>query len=107
MLKFVLLVEHLHQICPVNILANIAGECPFPGSVHIGGRHVEGKAEELRLTSCIMSDAKSTCSSVSRLIMYFLVFGPGIKIIIISTQTEIRHNIDRCSEMTERRSGIR
>jgi hypothetical protein len=69
-LKLVLIVEHLHQIVPVDVFANIAGDYAFPGPVHSGGRHVEGEAEQLRLRLRMMNDAKSTYSSVSALLMY-------------------------------------
>ena len=32
-LKFVLLIEQLYQICPVDVFANVAGDCLFPGPI--------------------------------------------------------------------------
>lgn len=68
-LKFVLPIKHLHQICPVDVFANIAGDYPFPGPVYSRLRHF-GEAEQLRLRAYTTIDRKSTCSSVSALLVF-------------------------------------
>ena len=54
----VFLVEHLHQICPVDIIANVTGNVHFPGSVNSAGRHCGGEAFRLRLRPCIMKNVR-------------------------------------------------
>jgi len=100
-LKFVLPIKHLHQICPVDVFANIAGDYPIPGPVYSRLRHFEGEAEQLRLRAYTTNDRKSTCSSVSALLMYFSDFRPGIISVIIANKTQVPLSHRNC-EMLER-----